>query len=441
MSNLITFHVGEAGIQLGKKLWTTLLAETEIGVDGIMEKKTENGNTEFCFQESSCGSFTARALFLDSEPTVIEDSIFSGRYKRVFASNFACAGKNSSANCYARGKFECYKNIQSQIYMQSRRRIESCDNLAAFYIYSSLAGGTGSGFVTNILGFLEDMVPTITKHMHCIFPSGKVDPNPTAEYNAVLSVAETQNLHDLRFLYDNRSLYREVLPALAGTNEDASFHHINHLVGNVTSRLTAGERFFETGAVNQHRLATNLIPFPSHKMISAAYISVDPHSSKTFYTEHCVTSEAFLNNHELCTFDIFSGKYYTSTLQYCVDVVDYQKLLTASAVVKQQMGIPFASWIPKSFGIGFVTAEFRRQPEDCWYRMPEKTLLKLSNHSNIFGVMDDVISGFEKMYSNRCFVSFYVREGMEEGEFSEALETVQSIQDAAKAAEATTEEE
>lgn len=426
MSNIIKIHIGQAGVQIGKKIWEQMAVESGIDGCGVINKNATATKPSFCFDESASGTFSARGIFMDGDPGVIEDNILSGPRKRLFNRDTCLQGTAGAANCYARGKFRVSMDIKQDVFVTVRRSIEACDNLTGFQIFHSVSGGTGSGMSTFLLNYLQDIVPTTDKFMFSIFPSAVIDPNPTANYNAILCFADSHNSHSIRFVFDNQSLYKEVTPIL-DQRWGVTFSHVNHVLAVVDSRMTAGERFFQNGSLNQDRLPTNLIPFPTHKMVSSAFVSMDSHDSNVKHSEHSITAEAYLNNHELCNIDIFSGTYFTSCLQYCVNEVNYRQILEAAACVKSAFSIPFVEWIPTSFGIGFVDCEFNRNPADSWYRLPGKTCLKLSNHSNITANIKEMLEGYNKMLDQRAYVSWYISEGMEEGEFNDCMENVTTI--------------
>ena len=59
---------------------------------------------ETFFSESRSGRFTPRALFVDLEPSVV-DEIKSGPYDKLFNKSYLLTGKEDAANNYARGHY------------------------------------------------------------------------------------------------------------------------------------------------------------------------------------------------------------------------------------------------------------------------------------------------------------------------------------------------
>jgi len=426
MSALVSLHIGQAGVQVGKKVWTQLSAEHGINEVGQIDPENERMKHDYCFHESSTGTWGARGLFIDGDPSTIDESILNGRHKKMFLEENCVKGTRGAANCYSLGRYGIFKELMKQMYVVLRRMTESCDSVGSFAIHHSIGGGTGSGVCTKVLEFLSDAVPNTQKFLYSIFPSPVVDPCPVSNYNAIISVAETKNIHEMRLIYDNESLAKEISPVLLNSYA-CTFKHTNHLIATILSRLTAGDRYLQHGALNVNRLATNLIPFPAYKMISSAYVLLESNYGQMIQTNHSITAEAFLNNHELCNFNIFKGSYFSSCLQYCVNELNLHDILNAAACVRNEFAVPFVSWVPSAFCLGHVTTKFKRDYDDCWYSIPDCTLLKLCNHSEISGAVEKMTDVFSKMYRQRMYTYWYVAEGMTEAEFDDCLESARSM--------------
>jgi len=86
MKEIITIQLGQAGIQMGSSCWELLSLEQNISLNG--EPKSINQinlieeNGPF-FYENSRGKLVPRAIFLDSEPYII-NQFKSGNFKGFF---------------------------------------------------------------------------------------------------------------------------------------------------------------------------------------------------------------------------------------------------------------------------------------------------------------------------------------------------------------------
>ena len=109
---MISIHVGQAGVQIGNACWELYCLEHGITPDGEIIDETDATDTSFntFFAETQMGKHVPRALFIDLEPTVI-DEIRTGTYKRLFHPEQLITGKEDAANNYARGHYTVGKEI------------------------------------------------------------------------------------------------------------------------------------------------------------------------------------------------------------------------------------------------------------------------------------------------------------------------------------------
>jgi tubulin alpha len=137
-------------------------------------------------------------------------------------------------------------------------------------------------------------------------------------------------------------------------------------------------------------------------------------------TDDCLQSKNFLVKYP--DFDVVEDKYMAISLNYRGDV----KSQVANSTVqwlKSQGKVSFVEWCPTGFKIGLNdTVPASSGPEDNM-AVSERTAVMIGNNIAINRVFSDRLSKkYDMMYSQRAYVHWYVGEGMEEGEFSEARE-------------------
>merc|ERR1712168_1286662 len=114
MREVISIHVGQAGVQMGNACWELYCLEHGIQPDGQMpsDKTVGKGDDSFntFFSETGAGKHVPRALFVDLEPTVV-DEVRTGTCKQLYHPEQLITGKEDAANNYARGHYTIGKEI------------------------------------------------------------------------------------------------------------------------------------------------------------------------------------------------------------------------------------------------------------------------------------------------------------------------------------------
>ncbi|KAF3562529.1 hypothetical protein DY000_02018418 [Brassica cretica] len=108
MREIISIHIGQAGIQVGNSCWELYCLEHGIQPDGMMPSDTTVGVAHDAFNtffsETGAGKHVPRAVFVDLEPTVI-DEVRTGTYRQLFHPEQLISGKEDAANNFARGHY------------------------------------------------------------------------------------------------------------------------------------------------------------------------------------------------------------------------------------------------------------------------------------------------------------------------------------------------
>jgi len=426
---IISIHIGQAGVQTGNACWELFCLEHGIQPNGEMPSdKTpgeERDSFNAFFSETSSGKHVPRAVFIDLEPGVI-DEVRTGKYSKLFHPEQLLSGKEDAANNYARGHYTVGKEMIEPTIDRIRKLADQCHGLQGFLIFHSVGGGTGSGFGSLLLERLSVEYAKKSKLDFCIYPSPRVSTAVVEPYNSVLSTHSLLELTDVAFMLDNEAIYSIAQNSL-GIGRP-SYSDLNRLIAQVISSLTASLRFDGSLNVDINEFQTNLVPYPRIHFMLCSYAPVI--SAEKAYHETMSVSEltnaVFEPQNMMARCDPRHGKYMACCLMYRGDVVP-KDVTQSIAAIKNKKSIQFVDWCPTGFKCG-INSQAPTQIPGSPLAAVKRAVCMLSNSTAIGEVFSAIDHKFDLMYTKRAFVHWYVGEGMEEGEFQEAREDLAALE-------------
>jgi len=426
MREVISVHVGQAGVQIGNSCWELYCLEHGIQNDGKMPNKPEKDDSfSTFFRQTDSGKYVPRTIFVDLEPSVI-DQVKNGPFKNLFHPEDLIKGKEDAANNYARGHYTIGREIIDLVMEKIRKQSENCTGLQGFLIFHSFGGGTGSGFTSLLMERLSVDYGKKSKLEFAVYPAPQISSAVVEPYNSILTTHTTLEHTDCAFMVDNEAIY-DLCRRNLGI-ERPSYTNLNRLISQVVSSITASLRFEGALNVDLTEFQTNLVPYPRIHFPLATYSPII--SAEKAYHEQLsvaeITNSCFEANNQMVKCDPRKGKYMACCLLYRGDVVP-KDVNAAIATIKSKRNIQFVDWCPTGFKVGINCQAPTVIPNGDLAKVP-RAVCMLSNTTAICEAWSRLNHKFDLMYTKRAFVHWYVGEGMEEGEFSEAREDLASLE-------------
>eukprot|EP01119_Soliformovum_irregulare_P000108 TRINITY_DN10091_c0_g1_i1.p1 TRINITY_DN10091_c0_g1~~TRINITY_DN10091_c0_g1_i1.p1 ORF type:complete len:437 (+),score=64.08 TRINITY_DN10091_c0_g1_i1:88-1398(+) len=423
MREIISIHVGQAGVRMGESCWELFCLEHGIQPDGTCHV-SQDIPLNF-FSESSCGRFVPRSLFVDLEPTIC-DEVKRGHYKDLFRPDSFVTGKEDASNVFTLGNYSIGKKIVDSTLDQIRKLANSCTGLQGFLIHHSIGGGTGSGFVSLLS---EELAREYAKKFQmdfCILPSSQSSTSSIVEpYNAVLALHYLLDTMDATFFFDNESVFSMTERSLHVLKP--SFSDANRLISEVISCATAGMRFPGPLRIDLTSMAINgLVPYPRMHFFLMSY---SPNAHHRWFpsdppTIDDLTKSAFEAENILVRCDPKRGKYMSCALIYRGDVLpkDISNTLTP---LRKSKALRFVDWAPSGISCAISNRLPLVKVDEGWIEL-KRSLLAISNNTAIRDVFSLINYKFDLMYARRAFVHWF--SGLESEAFQEAREDLAALE-------------
>eukprot|EP01112_Ceratiomyxa_fruticulosa_P019886 TRINITY_DN6613_c1_g1_i1.p1 TRINITY_DN6613_c1_g1~~TRINITY_DN6613_c1_g1_i1.p1 ORF type:complete len:383 (+),score=71.33 TRINITY_DN6613_c1_g1_i1:230-1378(+) len=345
------------------------------------------------------------------------EAIRSSKWGPLFRPDSFVYGRSGAGNNWAKGHYTEGAEILEQVLDVVRKESENCDCLQGFQICHSLGGGTGSGMGTLLISKIREEYPDRMMCTFSVVPSPKVSDTVVEPYNATLSVHQLVENSDETFCIDNEALYDICFKTLK--LQAPSYSDLNHLVSSVMSGTTACLRY--PGQLNSdlRKLAVNLIPFPRLHffLVSSAPLSSKESESYRVLSVQELTQQAFDSKNMMAACDPRTGRYLTAS-------ITFRGKMSSKEIDEQMLSIQsknsgfFVEWIPHNIKSSLC---------DIPPKGSKMSATFIGNSTCIQTLFKRVNSQFTTMFKRKAFLHWYLGEGMDEMEFTEAESNMQDL--------------
>lgn len=215
---------------------------------------------------------------------------------------------------------------------------------------------------------------------------------------------------DSTFCIDNEALYDICFRTLKLTNP--SYGDLNHLVSAVMSGVTTCLRFPGQLNADLRKLAVNMVPFPRLHFFMTGFAPLSPRGTQSFRASTVaeLTQQLFDSKNMMAASDPRHGRY------LAVSAI-FRGIMSMKDIDEQMLNIQsknssyFVEWIPNSV----KTALCNIPPKGL-----KMSATFIGNSTAIQEIFKRISDQFSLMFSRKAFLHWYIGEGMDEMEFTEA---------------------
>ncbi|KAK4392381.1 Tubulin alpha-1 chain [Sesamum angolense] len=428
MREIISIHIGQAGIQVGNACWSSIALNMEFSptvtclVTNLLVLQMILSTPSSA--KPVLASMYLALFFLILNPLLLM-KLELGHTDSSFILNNLFLVRRMLQITLPEDTIQWVK-IFDLCLDRVRKLADNCTGLQGFLVFNAVGGGTGSGLGSLLLERLSVDYGKKSKLGFTIYPSPQVSTAVVEPYNSVLSTHSLLEHTDVVVLLDNEAIYDICRRSL--DIERPTYTNLNRLISQIISSLTTSLRF--DGAINVDitEFQTNLVPYPRIHFMLSSYAPVIS-AAKAYHEQLSVpeiTTAVFEPSSMMAKCDPRHGKYMACCLMYRGDVAP-KDVNTAVATIKTKRAVQFVDWCPTGFKCGINYQPPTVVPGGDLARV-KRAVCMISNNTAVAEVFSRIDHKFDVMYAKRAFVHWYVGEGMEEGEFSEAREDLAALE-------------
>jgi len=287
----------------------------------------------------------------------------------------------------------------------------------------AVGGGTGSGLGMLILERLAVDYRKKSKIGFELYPAPSISTCIVEPYNGLLSTHWLLDHTEVSLVLDNEAL-NQICSKELGIGK-VTYGHLNKLCAKSISCMTAALRFEGDLNVDMNEFQTNLVPFPRLHFMTSSYAPLtsikkeDANGNVYGLLQTTFNPKNF--NVKYADFDVTEDKYMAISMNFRGQV-NSKDANEGIQKLKKENKVSFVEWMPTGFKVGLNSIPCAKLPDDV-LKHTLKTCAMIGNNVAVNRVFQERLSKkYDMMYSQRAYVHWYVGEGMEEGEFSEARE-------------------
>ncbi|CDW72895.1 alpha-tubulin [Stylonychia lemnae] len=441
MREIIQVNIGEAGIRIGDNLIRKLysnLKEQDIFFEKLNESNNQYGNKDIqrLYQESMTnGLIKPRAVFFDLDPesqNILTNSI----QDKLINTESTYFGLESSANNCIRGEITIGKDILENCMEIILRQAEQCDNIQGVIVNHSISGGTGSGLGGSLISRIQIELGIKACMSNMIFPSNNaVDEIIVSPYNAVYGMHTCMEYLSIGNVITNVGLqnhcrYNKRIenPGIPEIN-DLITDGLSILFQHLMQRNTSGR------VLDLQDLCNSLQQLPDLRYMTPSLV-VDTYSSLMYSDEKTIANEltksafdkSYQFNHGAYSKlqDAIPQSFQVSSHMYSgqAQIRDVMTTLKQMTTVIQQKSEPQMYLMNDNFFVSIQDSLIARRDEEEYSKLK---VFSLSQDYAMVNVFQELAENFDKLYSKRAFLHWYLGEGPSEGFFGESREDLANI--------------
>ncbi|XP_065896655.1 tubulin delta chain-like [Dysidea avara] len=454
--SIVTVQLGQCGNQIGNCLFSTLLADSTRDTTKN-SSYYEQESIERFFHRDKAGRLVARAVLVDMEPKVVQQSLTeAARSKKWrYNENSVYYQNRGSGNNWANGYVSYGPKAAEKVADLVQKQLEYCDHVGGVMVMMSVAGGTGSGVGARVTEVLHDMYPNTTLLNQTVWPysSGEVI---VQGYNTLLTLSHLYKSSDAIMVLYNDQLHKTCSQLLKlkhisfGDMNNVASHGLASILQPAVPLDCFNNSLFSRGGGNERflysmcslsELVTSLCPHQHYKLLSLKSIPQMPDTYHAYTSYLWAGLLRHLRQMLLTDASISEGMDWTVTPEVPlrqrhlpnidISVSSLSKSL-ANLLILRGSDLQSADVSPfkdaKIYSSG-ASPHFNLQSWVHWhpFNKYEKSASVLTNSQGIVLPLNTLCQKSWDMFASRAYLHQYARYGISEEDMLECFVSIEQV--------------
>lgn len=404
MREVISVHIGQAGVQIGSNCWELYCLEHGVQPDGMLSSSYQDESIKALFNETKLGKHVPRSVFVDLDPMTI-DEVRRGKYHDLFKPSTLINESEDAANNFIFG-YEKGKRLPIDISIDRiRSMVEQCSNIQGIILYHSISGGTGSGFGSLLYERLRIDYGKVKILGFTVFPSQNISNVTVEPYNSVLAISNLIEHSRCNFVLDNESLYNICCKFLE--IERPTYSNINQIIAQVSSSLIASMRLDGALNINLHDLITNLVPYSDIHFPICSYAPLISCNNSLYeaLSVKQITESVFDQRSMMTSYEMNQGRYISCSMLYRGNIIPRDVYESISLLNAKKLN-KFVDYSKTRYKIG-ISSKLPASVPGSNNGMPQRALCMFANTTSVSSMFYQIIKKFRLLYSRKAFTHLF----------------------------------
>ncbi|CAD8154283.1 unnamed protein product [Paramecium octaurelia] len=395
MGEIIQLCFGDIGNNIGHQYLEKLIDDHYLDDKNNLTKDQYRQKIHVSFEELKTQQYQFRGIFDHSSDQSIHNLLTSPESEYINNDLLLQNRNRNKSGTFSNSQLNFRDQVKEELFEKLRHQFEKCDNFfGCHFTHSTYDYSSGSSSVA--IDSYRESYPYKFSSSFSMFPN-IVSSNTIEIYNTCFSIYRLVEYCDSVVLFDYGALENQ----LTKLRQLSTFQNFNNVIAECLLQINCSQRFpgYQNGDLK--KIATNLSPFPRLHFFTCAFTPIQSGSDLQQTLKNlCVPTSSYF------TFENATRNLYLS--QALITRCNSYNLDFQQAFSTIQNNI---EWIPDA------AVHINCKIEN---RNLGKTVMHLGNHRDLGHSFKQHSELFAANFRRKAFVHYYLQDGMDEMEFTEA---------------------